>query len=194
MRAQIAAMPCAACVLILITSGATCQASGQRPLLSRRLRPSLADEDFALVCSTCADTGLSTLVVRESFCFGGHPVTRLLMPLYPTLVCVPSLRVRSLLFLPSVAHSRGARVVKQNYLRDVENSDFRRTTIAREPLSRWQSFILRRLSCSDFEIRSRSVFSFSDPDRSCIATQRCTDPAMAAWSYFHVKKLKIAKR
>ena len=106
-----------------LTSGATCQAAGQRLPLSRRLRPSLADEDFALVCSTCADTGLSTLVVRESFCFGGHPVTRLLMPLYPTLVCVPSLRVRPLLLLPSVAHSRGARVVKQNYLRDVENSD-----------------------------------------------------------------------
>ena len=44
---------------------------------------------------------------------------------FPTLVCVPSLRVRPLLSLHSVAHSRGARGVKQNCLRGVENSDLR---------------------------------------------------------------------
>ena len=64
-----------------LSSGASCQAPGAETFYLRQKSIALADEYFALVCSTCADTELSTVVVRETFCFGGHSVTRLLMSL-----------------------------------------------------------------------------------------------------------------
>ena len=72
-----------------------------------------------LLCSCCQITGEQ--------CCPGDDCCKCVIPYVCTArrgwrrqsIGRASLRVRPLLFLPSVAHSRGARVVKQNYLRNL---------------------------------------------------------------------------